>query len=97
MGRKGIRPYALSNLIELFSLSKRATTILEFLVFLALGVAAGIAIVQPVNAPQAIAAGLGWTGLFTRDVYRLEAKESYLSAQFGKMIIKGFFNGQKNI
>lgn len=68
MGRKGIRPYALSNLIELFSLSKRATTILEFLVFLALGVAAGIAIVQPVNAPQAIAAGLGWTGLFTRDV-----------------------------
>ena len=68
MGRKGIRPYALSNLIELFRLSKRATTILEFLVFLALGVVAGIAIVQPVNAPQAIAAGLGWTGLFTRDV-----------------------------
>ena len=66
MGRKGIKPYALSKLIELFRLSKRATIIWEFLVFLALGIIVAIAIVQPTNAPQAIAAGLGWTGMFTR-------------------------------
>lgn len=67
MGRERIRTFALSELIGLLKFSDRPATFLEFLVFIALGTLLAVAIVQPTNAMQAFAAGLGWTSLLTKD------------------------------
>ena len=66
MGRKRIKAYALSRLIKLLRFSDGPTILFEFLAFVAIGTLVAVAIVQPSNAQQAFAAGLGWTGLFTK-------------------------------
>lgn len=66
MGRKRIKTYALSRLIKVLGFSDRPAIVLEFLVFVGLGTVVAVAIVQPTNAQQAFAAGLGWTGLLTK-------------------------------
>ena len=65
LGRNQIEVYALSNLIRELVPNKRLSATLEFLFFLGAGVLVAIGFVQPTTIPQAIAAGLGWTGLFS--------------------------------
>ena len=64
-GRANLRVFALADIIELFCEkgSKRAIA-LEFTIFIALGSLIGIGLTDPVNAKQALAAGMGWTGFF---------------------------------
>lgn len=63
LGYDGRRAYGLSDVIELFGFSTPIRPIVEFFLFVSLGSVLAVVIVQPTNAPQAIAAGLGWTGL----------------------------------
>lgn len=64
-GRETLKPYILSDLIGLLPLSERLRNALEFLLFILIGCLVSIGVVQPVNPTQAIAAGMGWTGIFT--------------------------------
>ena len=65
MGRDQIKVYALSNLIRELVPSDKLSLVLEFVIFVFMGVVAAVGIVQPTSIPQAITAGLGWTGLFS--------------------------------
>lgn len=64
-GRTKLKAYVFSNVLGLF-LSGRAETVVEFLVFVAVGCVVGIGVMKPVNPQQAITAGLAWTGVFVR-------------------------------
>ena len=64
-GRTGLKAYGLSGVIDLFPIDARAKMALEFVVFVILGCAVGIGVANPSNAPQALSAGMGWTGFLT--------------------------------
>ena len=65
------RAFALSVLIAPFcKKDSRVFSVLEFLVFIALGCVVGIVLTEPGNARQAIAAGMGWTGLLVTEKTR---------------------------
>jgi hypothetical protein len=64
-GRTKLKPYGLSELIRYLPF-EQYHPIIEFLVFVALGVVIGIGFTSPTNPRQAISAGLGWTGVFAR-------------------------------
>ena len=66
LGAQGIRVYALSRLVESIVAEQRIRIILEFLVFVTIGALVGVVVVEPKTGVQAIAAGLGWTGLLAR-------------------------------
>ncbi|MCY4405779.1 MAG: hypothetical protein OXC15_05390 [Rhodospirillaceae bacterium] len=66
MGYKKVRVFALSRLTEQLNLPQRANVIIQFCVFLALGVVVADAVVKPASATQALAAGLGWTALLAQ-------------------------------
>lgn len=65
-GRKKLKVYLLSDLLDVFQLSEKARVIIEFVIFVGFGCAVSIGIVHPQNAAQAFSAGLGWTGLAAR-------------------------------
>lgn len=65
-GRKKLKAYYLSDLIERLPLEKRYRQILEFVVFVSIGCVVGVGLVEPRNAVQALTAGFGWTGAFLR-------------------------------
>jgi len=69
-GRGRLRAYLLSDLLNLFPWNPSWRAAAEFLLFVALGCIVGIAVVQPSNATQALAAGLGWTGFLTHAPHR---------------------------
>lgn len=62
-GKAGLRYYVPRHLLETLHLSEDRKMQLELLVFMVVGTAVATACVQPQTASQAIAAGLGWTGL----------------------------------
>lgn len=62
-GVEGIEVFALSRLISGLGVSGNKKMFAEFAVFVVLGVIVGVAVVQPTNVMQALAAGMGWTGL----------------------------------
>lgn len=66
MGYRRVRVYALSELVEQFRLSQKVNVIIQFCVFLALGIVVAVALVEPTSPPQAFAAGLGWTALLAQ-------------------------------
>lgn len=66
LGTKRVGVYALSALIKQLGIGGRSAVILEFLVFVTIGIVAAVGVVQPTNVAQAFTAGLGWTGLFTQ-------------------------------
>lgn len=66
LGPKRVRVFALSRLIEGMGLTNRTKFIAELVIFVAMGVVVGVAVVQPTNVPQALAAGMGWTGLLSQ-------------------------------
>jgi hypothetical protein len=58
--------YGLSPVIEMFLSNERAKSALELIVFLTVGCLISHGVVVPSTPAQAIAAGLGWTGLMTK-------------------------------
>ena len=66
LGPKKIRVFALSRLIEALGFTDRRLMFAEFFVFVGLGIVVGVAVVQPTTVPQALAAGMGWTGLLSQ-------------------------------
>lgn len=65
-GQSNLRAYCLSSIIDLIFCRydhEKARNFVEFIVFLAIGVVVGVGLTQPHSPAQAIAAGLGWTGL----------------------------------
>ena len=65
-GKTKLKAFILSDLLDLLPLNRTWRNAIEFLVFIVLGVIVGIGATAPVNPQQAIAAGLGWTGLFAQ-------------------------------
>ena len=65
-GHTKLRAYVLSDLLDMIPIKAEIRVGIEFVIFLALGVFVGIGITSPTNATQAIAAGLGWTGLLAK-------------------------------
>lgn len=63
LGEKRITVFGVSRVLEQVGVSKRTSIIAEFFGVLAAGIVVVITFVQPATAEQAIAAGLGWTGL----------------------------------
>lgn len=64
-GRGRLKAYLLSDLLNLIPWQDHWRAAVEFLIFVTLGCVVGIGVVQPSNATQALAAGLGRTGFFT--------------------------------
>jgi hypothetical protein len=64
-GRTKLKPYFLPELIRYLP-GERWHPLIEFALFIALGVVVGIGFTNPSNPRQAISAGLGWTGVFAR-------------------------------
>lgn len=66
MGPKKVRIFALTRLIEGLGIEGKIGVVAEFMIFVAMGVVIGVAVVQPTNVTQALAAGMGWTGLLSQ-------------------------------
>ena len=66
LGPKKIRVFALSRLIEELGFTGKTKVIVEFCIFVSTGVVVGVGVVQPTSAAQALAAGMGWTGLLAQ-------------------------------
>lgn len=62
-GRSKLKPFLIADLIRRLP-ARRWHPLIEFLLFIVLGVIVGIGVTNPTNAQQAIAAGMGWTGIF---------------------------------
>ena len=67
-GYSGQHIFGVAPLTDLFfpaGKCLRFRAIVEFVLFVVIGVIMSITLTQPGNAQQAVAAGLGWTGLLT--------------------------------
>jgi hypothetical protein len=62
-GRKKLKVYYLSDILDVFELSPRVRVLTEFGLFIIVGCSVCIGIVHPQTAAQAFSAGLGWTSL----------------------------------
>jgi uncharacterized membrane protein YbjE (DUF340 family) len=56
----------LNNVLAKLGLTSNALLLVEFAITMSAGVVFAIALTDPQTAPQAIAAGMGWTGLIAR-------------------------------
>jgi len=65
-GRKRLKVYFLSDILDVCNLSDGTRVVLEFCIFIFFGCSVSLGIVHPQNAAQAFIAGLGWTGLVGR-------------------------------
>lgn len=65
-GRTQLSVYGLSRVYRAFGARRRTLQFLELGTFVALGCLVGVAVVEPTNATQSLAAGLGWTSVFTQ-------------------------------
>lgn len=62
-GELGLRPFMLRKWFGLFLPDRAWRKRVEAVTFVVVGTIVGIGVVEPTTAAQAIAAGLGWTGL----------------------------------
>lgn len=69
LGHNQIRIFALSKLVDQLPCSKNTALVLELVVFSVIGVIVAISFIKPTSAAQAIAAGMGWTGLLSEPNY----------------------------
>jgi hypothetical protein len=65
-GRRRLKPYLISELLDHLSLNDSAKIWLEFCTFIMVGCIFAVGMTHPSNSQQSIAAGLGWTGLAAR-------------------------------
>ena len=56
----------MTDILERMGLNVTVRRALEPVLFVALGAFVAVGFVQPATIPQAIAAGIGWTGLFSK-------------------------------
>jgi len=64
-GHEGLRIWVPGKLISTFKWHDNRNTQVEFVVFIVIGSLIGIVVGGPDTPRQAVAAGLGWTGLLT--------------------------------
>jgi hypothetical protein len=65
-GRTRLRPFLLATVMDYFFSGQKTLKLrqlIEFVIFLGFGVLVGVGLTEPQNVTQALAAGLGWTGL----------------------------------
>jgi hypothetical protein len=69
-GRKKLKVYVLSDLLTALSLKEESKmrVVVEFFLFVALGIFVGIGFVGPTTIPQALTAGFAWTGVVAKRV-----------------------------
>lgn len=65
LGKSGREIYGLSDILKRF-MPDNARQVIEPIVFIALGAFISIGMVNPDTPAQAVAAGLGWTGLASK-------------------------------
>lgn len=65
LGKRGREVYCLSDVLKR-CMNDSVRMVIEPLVFVVIGAVVAIGIVEPVTAAQAVAAGLGWTGLASK-------------------------------
>jgi hypothetical protein len=65
-GRTKLKAYVLSDWLVLLPVDDKWRCAIELFTFVALGALIGVAIVQPLNAIQALTAGFSWTGVFAK-------------------------------
>jgi len=66
LAKQGREVYGLTDILQRMGLNETARRALEPILFVALGAFVAVGFVQPATIPQAIAAGIGWTGLFSK-------------------------------
>ena len=66
LAKHGREVYGLTDILERMGLNVTVRRALEPVLFVALGAFVAVGFVQPATIPQAIAAGIGWTGLFSK-------------------------------
>jgi hypothetical protein len=64
-GRKELKCYGLPGILQQLP-GKRWHPFIELALFVVFGCIVGIAFTDPANPRQAITAGMGWTGVFTK-------------------------------
>ncbi len=66
LGKRGREVYGLSDFLRLFGLSNKIRLVTEPIVFVRIGAFLAVIFIQPNTAAQAVAAGMGWTGLISK-------------------------------
>jgi hypothetical protein len=66
LAKTGREVYGLTDILERMGLNESVRRALEPVLFVALGAFVAVGLVQPATIPQAIAAGISWTGLFSK-------------------------------
>jgi len=66
LAKHGREVYGLTDVLERMGCSSKVRRALEPVLFVALGAFIAVGFVQPTTIPQAIAAGISWTGLFSK-------------------------------
>ena len=66
LGQRQRGPFSLSYILSRFIANRDVVLVFESLIFVAFGTVLVMGLVRPATAPQAFAAGLGWTGLARR-------------------------------
>lgn len=66
LGKRGREVYGLSDLLKRWGLNERMRLAIEPAIFVLLGAVLAVVFVQPSTVAQAVAAGVGWTGLVSK-------------------------------
>src|SRR2546430_2307902 len=64
-GRKELRTFIFADIVDLLPIPNATVrNAIECTLFIAIGVFVGMGVTEPSNVPQAITAGMSWTGFF---------------------------------
>ena len=66
LAKQGREVYGLTDILKRFGLSERVRLAVEPVIFVVLGGFFAVGLLDPSTIPQAIAAGIGWTGLVSK-------------------------------
>jgi hypothetical protein len=69
-GRKKLKVFVLSDFFDSlkFAEDNAVRIVLEFILFVAFGILIGIGAIAPTTIPQALTAGIAWTGMVSKRV-----------------------------
>lgn len=67
-GRKKLKVYLLSDLFNSFGWAEDGISrnVVEFILFVVIGLLVGVGVIGPSTIPQAFSAGLAWTGVVAK-------------------------------
>jgi hypothetical protein len=66
LGKRGREVYGLSDILRRWGFSESLRLAIEPAIFVLLGAFLAVVFVQPTTVAQAVAAGVGWTGLVSK-------------------------------